>query len=147
MIEWLFEIYQQVQWSWLLILGAFLAVACRELSEHGKENGFTGWREWWNTGESHDNKHTWDDLLLAYLQNAFPSFFAKIWVTRLVGKILSAAFKTALVWTTDAEHFFQLLAWVGLLLMVLDLSNIETAFAVYLLGAFVGFMKSFTKIK
>jgi hypothetical protein len=80
-----------------IILMTILFVAGRELSEHAKENGFVGWGLWWNTGQSHINKHEWDDIVLARLSNWFPIVFSKMLITEFVSRILSAAFKTGLV--------------------------------------------------
>ena len=78
----------------LLILGFFFALF-RELSEHAKESGFTDWGRWWNTSQSWTNKHEWGKDIL-------PSWF----------------FGSFMVWITDAEHFFQLLSMLCVLVGV-----------------------------
>lgn len=68
----------------------FTYALCRELSEHAKENNFPDhYGPWWNTNTSWYNKHRWR-----------PSWF----------------WKTAGVWATDAEHFFQMLATISILI-------------------------------
>lgn len=147
MIEW-FEMISGDSVSMIFVaLGAFLFVAGRELSEHAKENGFLDWGSWWNTGQSHRNKYNWDDVVLDYLSNAFPSIFKRMWITRIIGRILSAAFKTALVWTTDAEHFFQIISLVGVLISVWILGDWQWMVWFYIINAMVGFLKAFTNIK
>jgi hypothetical protein len=108
----------------LIFLFAFLFAACRELSEHGKEGGFIGFPDWWNTPRSHTNKYTW----------------GPDWLPRWV-------FGSALVWLTDAEHFFQFLSLLCVLAMVLILGGWQLVLVAYLGQALAGLLKSFTTIK
>ena len=112
------------QTALLIALFAFLFAAFRELSEHGKEGGFIGWADWWNTPVSHRNKYT----------------FGPDWLPRWV-------FGSALVWLTDAEHFFQFLSLISLLAIVLTLGSWELVLIAYLGQALAGLLKSFTSIK
>ena len=144
----MFEFYHQNSEILLsLVLATILFVSCRELSEHAKEHGFNGWGAWWTPNQSHWNKHQWDDLVLVYLQSLFPNLFSRLWITKFVGRILSAAFKTALVWITDAEHFFQFVSFIAVLVMVQTLGSWEWVLLVYGVNVMVGFLKQFTKIK
>ena len=113
-----------IQTALLIALFSFLFAAFRELSEHGKEGGFIGWANWWNTPLSWTNKHSWG-----------PDWLPK-WV-----------FGSALVWATDAEHFFQMLSLLCLLAIVYILGGWQLALAAYFGQAFAGFLKSFTNIK
>ena len=112
------------QTALLVALFAFMFAAFRELSEHGKEGGFIGWANWWNTPLSSTNKHSWG-----------PDWLPK-WV-----------FGSALVWLTDAEHFFQFLSLLCLLAIVFILGGWQMALVAYLSQAFAGFLKIFTPIK
>lgn len=104
----------------ILALYGFLFAICRELSEHAKENKFTGYPDWWNTAKSWQNKHNWR-----------PSWL----------------FKTGLVWSTDAEHFFQLLSMVAVLFAVMNSSGDWYSVGYFYAGnVLAGFMKIFTKI-
>lgn len=61
-----------------------LFVIFKEIEQHGHDSKFPkDWGSWWNNKTAWKNKHNWK-----------PSWL----------------FKTALVWTTDAEHFFQMLS-------------------------------------
>ena len=111
------------QTALLIALFAFLFAAFRELSEHGKEGGFIGWANWWNTPKSAQNKYDWN------------------------GKLPKWVFGSVLVWTTDAEHFFQFLSLLCFLATVFILGNWQLALVAYLAQAFAGFLKSFTNIK
>jgi hypothetical protein len=74
----------------LILIFGFTYALFRELGEHAKDNRFPDkWGRWWNSDTSWTNKYRW-----------FPSWF----------------WKTAGVWATDAEHFFQLLATLSILL-------------------------------
>ncbi len=73
----------------------------RELSEHGKEGAFEGLSDWWNTPKAHRNKHEWGDK---YLPSWMPSKL-RWWI-----------FYSPLVFLTDAEHLFQLLSSVAVML-------------------------------
>lgn len=107
----------------LVALFTFLFAAFRELSEHGKEGAFDGFPDWWNTPKAWSNKHNWGEGL--------PK-----WV-----------FGNVLVWTTDAEHFFQFLSLLCLLSTVFLLGGWQLALIAYFSQAFAGFLKSFTSIK
>jgi hypothetical protein len=115
----------------LIFLFAFLFAACRELSEHGKEGGFIGFPDWWNTPLSHRNKYIWNKKYLPFLPNNIGQFI----------------FRKVLVWLTDAEHFFQFLSLLCVLAMVLILSGWQLVLVAYLGQALAGLLKSFTKIK
>lgn len=108
---------------YLIAILAFLFAAFRELSEHGKENGFKGFPSWWNTSESWGNKYTWN------------------------GNLPQWVFGSVLVWTTDAEHFFQFLSLLCVIGMVFILGGWQVALVAYLAQAFAGFLKTFTPIK
>ena len=107
----------------IILLLAFLFAAFRELSEHANEGAFIGWPDWWNTPEAWGNKYTWG------------------------GNLPKWVFGSALVWTTDAEHFFQFLSLLCFLATVLILADWKLALAAYLAQAFAGFLKTFTPIK
>jgi hypothetical protein len=69
--------------GYLIVLLIFY-VFFKELEQHGHDSRFPeSFGSWWNNDTAWKNKHKWK-----------PSFL----------------FKTALVWTTDAEHFFQMLS-------------------------------------
>ena len=105
----------------ILALYGFLFAAFRELSEHAKEGGFKGWPDWWNTPKSWVNKHNWK-----------PSFL----------------FKTVLVWVTDAEHFFQMLSFVSVLIALLaSQSNLESVLCFYGGNVLAGLIKELTRSK
>lgn len=107
--------------NYLLILFGFLFAAFRELSEHAKESAFPKyWGKWWNTRTSHRNKHQWK-----------PSW----------------AFKTSLVWTTDAEHFFQILSFIAAICAVWISGTWQDAICFYLSAQAFGAIKPFTKLK
>ena len=101
---------------------AFFFAAFRELSEHAKEGNFKGMPDWWNTPRSYTNKHEWG------------------------GKLPKWVFSSVLVWTTDAEHFFQFLS---LICVVVMLSFIHPWFglAFYLGAQLFGFVKAFTNLR
>lgn len=101
------------------ILGALFAL-CRELSEHAKENNFVGYGRWWNTNTSFTNKHKWK-----------PSWL----------------FKTALVWTTDAEHFFQILSFLFAITAVYFGGTWQGALAFYIGAQALGAIKPFTNLR
>lgn len=102
---------------------AFLFTAFRELSEHGKEGAFEGFPDWWNTPKAWPNKYNWGKGL--------PK-----WV-----------FRSVLVWTTDAEHFFQMLSLLCLISIVFLLGDWQLAIVAYFSQALAGLLKSFTPIK
>lgn len=117
---------------WLIILFAFLFAAFRELSEHAKENGFTGWPDWFNTGKSWRNKHTFGKRFLPFLPESISGFI----------------FKKVLVWTTDAEHCAQLLAMLSVLAAIyFAAGRIDLVAAFYIGQAAAGFLKIFTKLR
>ena len=98
----------------------FLFSAFRELSEHAKESKFLGWGNWWNTGTSWANKYNWN-----------PSWL----------------FKSAMVWVTDAEHFFQMLSLITVLFAILpQTGGLESVFYFYAGNVLAGFLKRFTNI-
>ena len=106
-----------------LLLTALLGVCfalCRELSEHAKENLFFDWGKWWNTTTSYTNKHEWQ-----------PSW----------------AFKTVLVWTTDAEHFFQLLSFLFAIAAVYIGGSWQAALAFYIGAQTLGALKPLTNLR
>lgn len=103
----------------LALLGVFFALF-RELSEHAKENRFIGYPDWWNTSTSYRNKHEWR-----------PSW----------------AFKTFLVWITDAEHFFQILSFLSAITAVWIGGTWEGAISFYLGAQTLGAIKPLTKLK
>lgn len=73
----------------LLALLGFFFYMSSEWEEHSRDNRFPkSWGDWWNSDTSWVNKHRW-----------YPSWF----------------WKTAGVWATDAEHFFELLGTVCVL--------------------------------
>lgn len=107
----------------ILLLTALLGVCfalCRELSEHAKENLFFDWGKWWNTTTSYTNKHEWQ-----------PSW----------------AFKTVLVWTTDAEHFFQLLSFLFAIAAVYYGGGWQSALAFYIGAQTLGAIKPLTNLR
>ena len=106
--------------NWIVALLGFLFAVFRELSEHAKENGFDGYPKWWNTRTSHRNKHQWK-----------PSW----------------AFKTVLVWTTDAEHFFQMCSFICAIFVVKMGGTWSDAITFYLFAQLFGAMKPLTKLK
>lgn len=110
---------------YLIALCGFCFAIFRELSEHAKENGFKGWPKWWNTGTAHRNKHEWG---------------AKLGLPKWV-------FKSVLVWTTDAEHFFQLLSTLSVVTVTYLLAGKELALAFYVGNVLAGFSKNFTSLK
>ena len=112
-----------IQTALLIALFSFLFAAFRELSEHAKEGAFKTLPDWWNTPKSAQNKYDWN------------------------GKLPKWVFGSVLVWTTDAEHFFQFLSLLCFLATVFILGNWQLALVVYLAQAFAGFLKSFTNIK
>jgi len=112
------------QTALLVALFSFLFAAFRELSEHSTEGKFTNWPDWWNASESWTNKHSW----------------GPDWLPRWV-------FGSALVWLTDAEHFFQLLSTFSILAMIFILGGWELALVAYLAQALAGLLKSFTNIR
>lgn len=120
----MFQIYQLLQDHWLVIVCGFLFAACRELSEHAKENKFTDWGPWWNTNQSFDNKRTWDDQL------GLPSWW----------------FMSVMVWVTDAEHFFQFVSMLFAILAIYILAGFEAALALYIGNFFLGALKPFTRL-
>lgn len=77
------------QWLpfWPILLTGIVFAMGRELMEHSRDNR---WRRhlgpWWNSNTGHLNKKNWK-----------PSWL----------------FSTALVWLTDAEHFFQMVSTLG----------------------------------
>lgn len=69
--------------GWPIAIAAFLFAMGRELMEHSRDNRWDKpYSTWWNSNKAWRNKHEWQ-----------PSWL----------------FKTALVWMTDAEHFFQMI--------------------------------------
>ena len=116
----------------ILALYGFLFTTFRELSEHAKENGFKGWPDWWNTSKSWTNKHNWGDKYLPFL----PS------------KIRKWLFFSPLVWVTDAEHFFQMLSTVTILIALLaSQSNLESVLYFYGGNVLAGLIKELTRSK
>lgn len=107
----------------LISLFAFFFAALRELSEHAKEGAFIGLPDWWNTPKSHRNKYNW------------------------IGKLPKWVFGSVLVWTTDAEHFFQFLSLLCVLTLVYLGFGWKLTLVAYLAQAFAGFLKIFTPIK
>jgi len=105
---------------YLVALFGFLFAAFRELSEHAKENGFKGYPKWWNTDESWTNKHRWQ-----------PSW----------------AFKTFLVWTTDAEHFFQMMSFLSAIAAVYTGEGWQAALAFFLGAQTAGALKPLTNLR
>lgn len=101
----------------MIAVYAFLFALCRELGEHAKDNRFPGhWGKWWNSDTSWVNKHRWGSLLLPFL----PSKVSK-WI-----------FYSPLVWVTDAEHFFQLLSTIFVLLaLLISQGNLESVLWFY----------------
>ena len=109
----------------LIALFGFCFAFCRELSEHAKENNFTDWGKWWNTGTSWTNKHEWGNRL------NLPK-----WV-----------FKTVLVWATDAEHFFQLISFLFAISAVYIGGPWQAALAFYLGAQALGAIKPLTNLR
>lgn len=106
--------------NFTIIIFGFLFAAGREISEHAKESKFKDWGKWWNTNQSWTNKHRW-----------YPSWF----------------WKTAGVWLTDAEHFFQMLSLISVLFAVLiPAFGFEAALWFYAGNVLAGFLKIFTNI-
>lgn len=67
----------------LTILFLILYVVFKELEQHGHDSKFPdSFGKWWNNDTAWKNKHNWRPAWL---------------------------FRTAFVWATDAEHFFQML--------------------------------------
>ena len=67
-----------------VLISLIFYVLFKELEQHGHDSKFPeSWGTWWNNKTAWKNKHTWKPKWL---------------------------FKTALVWTTDAEHLFQMLS-------------------------------------
>lgn len=83
-----------IDWG-LLVLVTILATGhylCRELSEHSMHDKWPQhYSDWWNSDTGSVNKHNWGKSLPG-------------WV-----------FKDLLVFTTDAEHFFQWLSNIFML--------------------------------
>lgn len=112
--------------NWYIALLGFCFSAFREISEHAKESAFPKhWPKWWNTGTAWPNKHNWGDRL------GLPK-----WV-----------FKSALVWTTDAEHFFQLFSFLSAIVAVWIGGAWQGALAFYLGAQTMGALKPLTKLK
>ena len=120
-----------IQTALLIALFSFLFAAFRELSEHAKEGAFKNLHDWWNTPQSFWHKYHWGPKYLPFIPERL-----SIWI-----------FKTVLVWTTDAEHFFQFLSLLCFLATVFILGNWQLALVAYLAQAFAGFLKTFTPIK
>ena len=97
----------------------------RELSEHAKENNFTDWGKWWNTSTSWRNKHEWGNRL----------------------NIPKWVFKTVLVWTTDAEHLFQLLSFLFAISAVYIGGSWKEALAFYIGAQALGAIKPLTNLR
>lgn len=102
---------------------AFLFAGFRELSEHGKEGAFVGYPDWWNTPKASQNKYNWN------------------------GRLPEWVFSSILVWTTDAEHFFQMMSLLCVLSIIYVLGGWQLALTAYFAQALFGFLKSFTSIK
>ena len=68
--------------AWPIAVVAMIFAMGRELMEHSMDSKWSYKSTWWNRKVSWKNKHDWK-----------PSWL----------------FKTALVWMTDAEHFFQMI--------------------------------------
>lgn len=118
--------------GYLLFLGLFFSLF-RELSEHGKEGGFTEMPDWWNTPKAHRNKHEWGDKYL-------PS-----WIHP---KIRHWIFFSPLVWITDAEHFFQILSSFCAFTAIYLVTNNFWATVLFYAGNFVvGIIKALTPLK
>lgn len=108
----------------MVIVCGFLFAACRELSEHAKENKFTDWGPWWNTNQSFNNKRAWSGKL------GLPSWW----------------FMSVMVWVTDAEHFFQFVSMLFAILAIYILAGFEAALALYIGNFFLGALKPFTRL-
>lgn len=106
--------------NWIVAIFGFLFAAFRELSEHAKEGRFTNWGDWWNTPKSFSNKHEWK-----------PS-----WV-----------FKTVLVWTTDAEHFFQMVSFIAAICAVYYGGSWKDAALFYIGAQLFGALKPLTNLR
>jgi len=119
-----------LQTAFLIALCAFSFVMFRELSEHSTENKYKGFPDWWNTKISHVNKDNWGPKFLPFLPKKISIFL----------------FRTVLVWTTDAEHFFQLLSLFCILAIVFILGTWQLVLVAYLAQTLAGFLKSFTNI-
>jgi len=94
------------QWLpfWPILLCGIIFAMGRELMEHSRDNRWDKPNSnWWNSNKGWKNKHEWQ-----------PSWL----------------FKTALVWLTDAEHFFQMVSTLG-------------AFAAVWLAASIGYVAPF----
>ena len=103
---------------------AFFFAGFRELSEHAKEGNFKGMPDWWNTPKSYTNKNEWGKR-----------FKLPKWV-----------FGSVMVWTTDAEHFFQFLSLIAVT-AAFTLIHPWFGLAFYLGAQFFGFVKAFTNLR
>lgn len=105
---------------WPLLVAGFFSAGFRELMEESMRNRWPSSWTWWNSRTGWRNKHNWQ-----------PSWL----------------FKTILVWTTDAEHFFQLLmtlanvAAVGLAVKYPANMALFAALAYWLGDGLFGFVK------
>ena len=117
----------------MIAVYAFLFVLCRELGEHAKDNGFPrSWGKWWNTDTAWTNKHRWGAILFPFL----PAKVSK-WV-----------FFSPLVWVTDAEHLFQTLSTISVLLALLvSQGNLESVLYFYGGNVLAGLIKELTRSK
>jgi len=106
--------------AWPIAIVAILFAMGRELMEHSMDSKWDKPHStWWNRRVSWKNKHEWQ-----------PSWL----------------FKTALVWMTDAEHFFQMVmnmsALVGVALAAgLPVSIPAAAIAFFIGNAVFGIIK------
>jgi len=116
----------------ILALYGFLFTTFRELMEHAKEDGFKGWPDWWNTSKAWVNKYRWGSKYLPFLPQ----------------KVSKWIFFSPLVWVTDAEHFFQVLSTISVLLALLaSEGNLNGVLWFYGGNVLSGLIKELTRSK
>ena len=111
--------------NFAVVIFGFIFAAGREISEHAKEGRFTGWGDWWNTPKSFTNKTKWGEAL----------------------KLPKWVFNTVMVWTTDAEHFFQMLSFIEAIIAVYYGGNWKDAALFYIGAQLFGALKPLTNLR
>ena len=98
--------------AWPIAIVAILFAMGRELMEHSRDNRWDKpYSNWWNSNKGYDNKNTWKPVWL---------------------------FQTALVWMTDAEHFFQMVMNMSAVVAVALAAGLPVTIPAAAIAFFIG---------
>jgi hypothetical protein len=111
-----------------IFICAFVYYISKEMEEASWENSYPrSWGNWWNNDTSWVNKHRWGKKIAKSI--GAPS----------LSKHLTILFQTALVFVTDASHFFQAVRVAVLVVLVAHIASLEASI-VFFLGYTLGGM-------